>query len=616
MKGRILIACHKNSSYVKSNIMKPIQVGAVNKKHLEGMLHDDDGINISGENPKYCEITAQYYAWKNLTDFDYIGLFHYRRYLSFNDTKKFDVDIWQNVSEGVMDDSVVEKYHLDDTTINLFAEKYDVILPEIKDIRKMPSMGNNMREQYLGSGYLHECDYNTMMTVLNEKYPEFTKYALEYENGHTTYLNNMFIMKREIFNAYSAWLFDILEECDKRIDYSDYSIEAIRTLGHLAERLLNIYCLYLKSQNKYKFKELQTVAFLNTEVEKEITPAYSVNNVAIALSANDFYVPYVSALLISLRENCTLNNNYDIIIMHRDISPDSQKKLSSVFNAYHNVTVRFLNINKYTSKFKNLYLRGHFAVETYFRLLMPEILPNYEKILYLDSDIIVNADVADLYNENIEGYLLAACHDADTAGLYNGYEPNKKDYMDHILKIKKPYEYFQAGVILFNLNEFRKTYTVEEMLKFAASYQWQLLDQDVLNYLAQGRTKIVDMSWNVMTDWRGIRIRDIISRAPKYLYDEYMHAHANPKILHYAGPDKPWHQPYSDYADLFWKYARTSVYYEVLIQRIAIQEANAMQNKKQGKLAVFRPAVNRLMPYGTRRRKGLDHIYSKMFNKW
>ena len=93
-----------------------------------------------------------------------------------------------------------------------------------------------------------------------------------------------------------------------------------------------------------------------------------------------------------------------------------------------------------------------------------------------------------------------------------------------------------------------------------------------------------------------------------------MHAHANPKILHYAGPDKPWHQPYSDYADLFWKYARTSVYYEVLIQRIAIQEANAMQNQKQGKLAVFRPAVNRLMPDGTRRRKGLDHIYSKMFN--
>ena len=82
--------------------------------------------------------------------------------------------------------------------------------------------------------------------------------------------------------------------------------------------------------------------------------------------------------------------------------------------------------------------------------------------------------------------------DVRTAGLYNGYEPNKKDYMDHILKIKKPYEYFQAGVILFNLNEFRKTYTVEEMLKFAASYQWQLLDQDVLNYLAQGRTKIVD----------------------------------------------------------------------------------------------------------------------------
>ena len=194
-------------------------------------------------------------------------------------------------------------------------------------------------------------------------------------------------------------------------------------------------------------------------------------------------------------------------------------------------------------------------------------MQQYRKVLYLDSDLILNADPAELFYTDVDGFLLAAAHDADTAGLYNGFEPNKKNYMDNVLKIKEPYSYFQAGVILFNLEEFRKTYTTDEMLRFAASNNWELLDQDVLNYLAQGRYKAVDMCWNVMTDWRGIRIPQIVSRAPKYLRDEYMKAHEAPKIIHYAGPDKPWQQENADYGEYFWRYARECDYYEVIVQR-------------------------------------------------
>ena len=64
-----------------------------------------------------------------------------------------------------------------------------------------------------------------------------------------------------------------------------------------------------------------------------------------------------------------------------------------------------------------------------------------------------------------------------------------------------------------------------------------------------------------------IRIKKIVSRAPKYLQDEYMTAHANPKIIHYAGPDKPWNNPLADYAEAFWKYAKDSGYYEAIIYR-------------------------------------------------
>ncbi|MSS14427.1 DUF4422 domain-containing protein [Porcincola intestinalis] len=614
MKSTIFISCHKECSFIKNDILKPIEVGsALRKERFEGMIYDDVGDNISLSNPRYCELTAQYFAWKNITDQDYYGFFHYRRYLSFNTVKRYKTDIWGNVVEDILDRSAEKKYGLDGKTISSLIERYDIILPEKKDITKMPHMGKNMREQYLGSGYLHATDLDIMMDVLNEKYPDFVKYAEKYENGHMTYLNNMFIMKKQIFENYSQWLFDILKECDKRIDYKDYSVEAIRTPGHLAERLLNIYCLYLKDHGDYSIKELQTVAFLNTDPEVQLIPAYAEHNIAIALSANDYYVPYVSTLLLSIRDHISSYYNYDIIIMNRDISPESKRRLSEQFSDINNVSLRFLDVSKYEKQFAHLFLRGHFALETYFRLLMPSILPDYDKVLYLDSDIVVNADLAELYNEDIDGYLLAGCHDADTAGLYNGFEPDKKEYMDNVLKIKQPYEYFQAGVLLFNLKEFRDTYSTKEMLEFAASYKWQLLDQDVLNFLAQDKTKIIDMSWNVMTNWRGIRIPNIINRAPKYLRDEYMDARSHPKIIHYAGPDKPWQQPYSDYAELFWKYARNSIYYEVLIQRLAYQEAVAAKKEWRG-FPKARPIVNRVFPAGTHRRAILDVIYSKIFN--
>ena len=259
--------------------------------------------------------------------------------------------------------------------------------------------------------------------------------------------------------------------------------------------------------------------------------------------------------------------------------------------------------------YTKLPLRGHFKEETYFRLLLPDILPDYNKILYLDSDMVVCADIAELFAEDITGYLLAACKDADTAGLYNGFEPNKKQYMDTVLKIKKPYEYFQAGVILFNLEEFRKTYTAENMMRFAMSYQWELLDQDVLNYLAQGKTKFVNMEWNVMMDWRGQRIEKIISLAPYYLYDEYMRARKQPKIIHYAGPDKPWHNPTNDFAEIFWDYARRTPYYETAMVRMLVRmKYNPKKKRPLLDNRFLRSIAGVLFPAGTKRRSKLKKL--------
>ena len=609
MNIKVLIATHKKYLMPMDDVYLPVRVGNALANDDFGYQPDNEGENISSKNPYYCELTAIYWAWKNDKNSDFIGFFHYRRYLSFKKDITKKPNVWGVIEEDHFSESFIDKYGYTRKDILNQLSESDIVLPQKRDITAMPGMGANMREQFSSNHSLHKKDLDIMLEVLHEKYPEFDDYADKYLAGKYTYLNNIFIMKRHIFDKYCEWLFDILFECDKRIDYSDYSTEAIRTPGHLAERLLNIYILYLKANTEYRINELPTIYINKTDPFAEIKPAFNKNNIAIALSADDFYSPYLATVIESIRENSSVNYNYDIMVMNKNISPKNQRKIKSIVDSNSNFAIRFIDISRYEEKFKGLFLRGHFTIETWFRLIMPEIMPNYKKVLYLDSDLVVNSDIAELYNTDISGFLLAACHDADTAGLYNGFEPNKKEYMDNVLKIVNPFDYFQAGVILFNLDEFRKQLNVDETLKYASSYDWQLLDQDVLNYLAQGKVKYVDMAWNVMYDWLDIRRKNIIALAPKKLQDQYDTAHASPKILHYAGPDKPWNDPTVDYAELFWRYCRNSGYYEECLFRSL---ANKPTTNNQKVKNIIKSGAKTVFPEGTKRGEAIRRLYAKI----
>lgn len=570
---KILISCHKQSMVPDSKIMLPIEVGAdLRKKHIEGILQDNQGENISSKNKMYCELTAQYWAWKNL-DADYYGFFHYRRYLSFSD-KKRPVDQWQNVIEESPDSNCLKKYNLEDDYIQKLVREYDLVLSEEKNVTKMPDKNPSVYEQYKNGRSLNIKDIDLVHDIIEEKYPDYLDTFEKVMKGEKTCLCNMYIMKKELFHEYMAWLFDILFEFEKRSDMSEYTVEGYRTPGHLAERLLTVFCWYTEKKKNLKVKKLQTIVFLKTDQKmtlaqaKKTAPAFAENNVAIAVAANDYFIPYCATFLKSVAEHGNSKKNYDILLLSQDVSDTNVKKMEKLLSAWENVSLRVIDpsvlIDQYT-----FHIRGHFSKETYYRLVLPELLPNYDKVLYLDSDMIAMDDVAKIYDENVDGYLLAACHDADTAGLYNGYEKDKKRYTDKVLKLKEPYQYFQAGVLLLNLKEFRKRYTTKQILDFAVSENWQLLDQDILNKLCEGAVKYIDMSWNVMVDFAGVRISQIIALAPRWLNEMYQEARKNPKIIHYAGPQKPWFEPEMDMGMQFWECARETSYYEIMLSRMS-----------------------------------------------
>ena len=238
--------------------------------------------------------------------------------------------------------------------------------------------------------------------------------------------------------------------------------------------------------------------------------------------------------------------------------------ISSFLN---NISLKCIYVTSYFESL-NLFVNQHLAVETYYRLLSPQLFPTTSKILFLDSDMIVNADVSELFDIDISNYYLAAIKDIDISGqLYeNDY---LKNYLENTVKIKNGYNYFQAGCLLLNLAEIRKKYSTEDLIKIATENNWTYLDQDVLNHAFNDKVYYLPQKWNTMMDWRepnASRI-GILKKAPLVLYLEYLKARENPKIIHYAGYQKPWNKSGCDFADFFWKYARQTVFYEEILKR-------------------------------------------------
>ena len=560
---KLFVSCHRDHVYLpKSDLVVPVQVNCANTDmRIDGIAHDDEGENISELNPRYCELTAQYWAWKN-ADADYYGFMHYRRYFSFA-SEHFPTNYFGDVEMQINDDATFERINFDEASIRSAIEGYDFVVPEPGAFVDGATMGR----QYGIAEEQRAEDLRSVVEIIDERHPDFSAVTRRYLESTQGYFCNMFVMRRELFEGYCEWLFDILAEFDRRRDFSSYGSKSLRVDGYLAERLCGIYLMWLSEQG-YRSNELQRVLFDYVDEPVALEPAFGDNQVSVVLSADGAYVPYLSALLQSIHDTRSASRTYDIVVLTTSIEPRDQAILKEQVGE-DNFSLRFLDVTRMMHNYTNrLFLRGHFSVETYFRLLLGDLLPAYDKMLYLDCDMIVRHDIAELFDTDVEGFLVAACRDADSAGLYNGMVPSKKAYVDEVLGLADPYGYFQAGMVLFNLAEWRDAYSVEDVFACASERDWELLDQDVLNVLCQGRVTYVDMKWNSMVDWLYERIPMVISIAPAELEREYLAAHNDPYIVHFAGPDKPWSDPESDQAHYFWEVCRRTPYYEVTLARM------------------------------------------------
>ena len=224
----------KDSQQVAQSIYHPIYGGAALTQQTMNpeFARDDAGENISDKNRSYCEMTVQYWAWKNVQA-DYYGFCHYRRYFGFSASSAQE-DVYGNVIAEYISEKNIAKYGLDEAAARKVIEGADIVVTDRVDVTKMPEFYTSIRDHYRKGCSLHEKDLDLLLQLMDEQCPEYSETARRYLDGPSGYYCNMFVMRKELFQEYAQWLFDLLQEFDKRADMSHYSVEGYRTPGHLA----------------------------------------------------------------------------------------------------------------------------------------------------------------------------------------------------------------------------------------------------------------------------------------------------------------------------------------------------------------------------------------------
>lgn len=289
-------------------------------------------------------------------------------------------------------------------------------------------------------------------------------------------------------------------------------------------------------------------------------PIKKISDNAIVLCSSNEYSPYASCVISSIITNSSDNFFYDIVVLSKDISFENTRRLIS--QSKKNVSVRVYDVSAF-SDLSELYVWGPFTIDTYIRLLIPDVMHEYKKVLYLDCDVSVNTDVKSLFDLNLDDYYLAATYDTHVLAYINSRESEFK-YFTETIRIRNNHDYYQMGVCVFNitkiLQEKGKLYLINE----AKKYHFKWLDQDLINFLFVDKILHFDNSWNVMVfnnptaDECWLDEDDFV---------QYVKARLSPRIVHYIGKSIPPLKNSQDLYDVFWKNARLSPFYEILLQK-------------------------------------------------
>ncbi|WP_418301562.1 glycosyltransferase [Lysinibacillus fusiformis] len=259
----------------------------------------------------------------------------------------------------------------------------------------------------------------------------------------------------------------------------------------------------------------------------------------IITSVDDKYAMHLGAMIVSMFENTKFPEKISINILNSNLSLENKGYFSKSIEKYGG-KIKFIEID--SKRFEEFHERNYISRTAYYRIAIPELFPNEQKVIYLDCDIILEEDITELNNIDISDYYLAATCD-------------ENDYLSKEIGLDVG-DYFNSGVLIINIEKWRESKLTEKIVKFIIDplNKKNTCDQDALNHTVKGNYRNLGYEWNYIYDNhnRLIRNRDF-----------------KPKLIHFAG-NKPWgifsNHPYKSRYEEYIKLSLWKDDYEALMR--------------------------------------------------
>lgn len=288
-------------------------------------------------------------------------------------------------------------------------------------------------------------------------------------------------------------------------------------------------------------------------------------------SFDEKYAKYFSVVLVSLIRYADKDYVYDLIVLYDSLSDQTIQKLQKLVP--DGFSLRFFNVGDCAiENFGDLsgsIVEGKWVISTFYDLLIPLIMPDYEYVLYCDSDIVFQDDPGDLFETSLNNRPFAAVQDSFSLSFALNPEDkfllNQDAFLHNTLEIKNPKKYFNTGVILFHIPSIDKEEYIKKVQVALSFPELPTVDQDVLNYVFKDNTVLVPLRFNLQASVLGqLKTKpDVVKTNPEA--SELLEASQAPAIIHYTTHIKPWIYHNCEFGDCFWKEAKRSPFYKQIV---------------------------------------------------
>lgn len=299
----------------------------------------------------------------------------------------------------------------------------------------------------------------------------------------------------------------------------------------------------------------------------------------IVFTCDDHYFKYTCVVICSIINNNNRNTKYEINILSEFISEENKRLAHQMIKPFPNFSISY-----HILKIKNpeeYHLNSYMSLSTYYRFFIFDFLKNYERVLYLDSDLIIDNDISFYADIDFENKVAIASPSIYVQNLLikNIEHDFTRDYFSKVLLMNDYKKYFNAGVILFNIKLIRELKIDQKLFDSIKVIKTPIFqDQDILNsvFSNNGGVKIISNEYNFTN---GMKLT-----LPRLILNSLSHRLGKKKrnkwftIYHYVGQIKPW-QKYNLDSSLFFYYAWKTPFLKEILKSNKIFFSNSHKIK-------------------------------------